>query len=199
MAGNMTDLFDPGQAPTTEPVKLVAGDLVQWRRTDLEAYPGATFALSYVFRPAAGGETTIDVTATVSGTEYRVALTSVVTAAMAPGRWYWSAYLTRLSDSQRVQIDDGETVVEANRAVDPSDTRSHARRSLDAIEAVIEGRASDAVQSYTIGGRQINKMSADDLITWRNYYRAEVAAENDAARRANGQPSKNTIQVRFTG
>jgi hypothetical protein len=116
---------------------------------------------------------------------------------MVSGRWYWSAYLTRTSDSARVQVDDGEFTVEANRAVDPSDTRSHAQRTLDAIEAVIEGRATDAVQSYTIGGRQINKMGADDLIRWRNYYRTEVAAEIDAARRRDGKPARNTITVRF--
>ncbi len=195
----MTDLFDPAQAPTTEPDRFAAGDLVMWRRTDLEAYAGVAFDLKYVFRPATGGETTVEATATVSGTEYRISLGSTVTAAMAAGRWYWSAYLIRVSDSQRVQIDDGETTVEANRALDPSDTRSHAQRTLDAIQAVIEGRATEDVQSYTIGGRQINKMGPDDLIRWKNHYRQEVEAEQNAARRRNGLPSKNTINVRFTG
>jgi hypothetical protein len=87
--------------------------------------------------------------------------------------------------------------VEANRVVDPSDTRSHARKVLDAIEAAIEGRAGDTVQSYTIGGRQINKMSADELIKWRNYYLAQVQTEDDAARLENGLPAQNTIRVRF--
>ncbi len=190
-------LFDASAAEATEPTRFVAGDLVMWRRTDLSDYVGGAYSLTYVIRPSAGGESEITATATVVNGEFRITLSSPTTAPMVPGRWYWSAYLTRTSDSARVQVDDGEFTVEANRAVDPSDTRSHAQRTLDAIEAVIEGRATDAVQSYTIGGRQINKMGADDLIRWRNYYRTEVAAEIDAARRRDGKPARNTITVRF--
>lgn len=193
----MTDLFDPAASPNQEPTTIVAGDLVQWRKEDYSAYAGGGFELRYTFRPAGGGDP-VAVTATVSGTEFRASMSSTVTAAMAPGRWYWSAYLVRISDNSRVQVDDGETIVEANRQVDPSDTRSHARRTLDAIEAAIEGRATDTVQSYTIGGRQINKMDAQELMSWRNYYRNEVLAEEDAERRKNGLASRNTILARFT-
>lgn len=189
-------LFDPANAPATEPDRFVAGDLVMWRRVDLDAYASAAFELRYSIRPAAGG-TDLAVTASVVGAEFHVSLLSAATAVLTPGRYYWSAFLHRVSDGQRVQIDDGEFRIEANRAVDPSDTRSHARRTLDAIEAVIEGRATEDVQSYTIGGRQINKMGADDLISWRNHYRGEVEAEENAARRKNGKPSRNFIQTRF--
>jgi hypothetical protein len=193
------NFFDASAAPETEPTRFVAGDLVMWRRTDLADYTGAGFTLTYTLRPAAGGESEVTATGTVVNGEFRISLSSAVTAPMQPGRWYWSAYLTRTSDNQRVQIDDGEMTVEANRAVDPSDTRSHAQRTLDAIMAVIEGRATEDVQSYTIGGRQINKMGPDDLIRWKNHYRQEVEAERNAARRRNGLPSRNTLTVRFTG
>jgi len=196
----MTDLFDPASAPATEPTGFVAGDLVMWRRVDdlTVQYADGGHSLTYAVRPAAGGATVVNATASVVGGEWRVSLTAAQTETMAPGRWYWSAYITRVSDGARVQIDDGEFLIEANRVVNPSDTRSHARKVLDAIEASIEGRAGDTVQSYTIGGRQINKMSADELIKWRNYYRAEVAAEDDAVRLENGLPAQNTIRVRFT-
>ena len=197
----MTDLFDHASAPATEPSGFVAGDLVMWRRTDdlTRQYAVAGYTLTYAIRPAAGGATVVTATGTVSGGEWRISLAATVTAAMASGRWYWSAYITRTADGARVQVDDGEFLVEANRTVSPEDTRSHAVKVLDAIEASIEGRAGDTVQSYTIGGRQINKMGADELIKWRNYYRAEVQAEIDAARLENGLPAQNTIQVRFTG
>lgn len=194
----MTDLFDPAAAPNTEPTTIIAGDLTQWRKEDYAVYAlGGAHSLVYTFRPAGGGPH-VDVTATVSGSEFRVAMLGSVTDTMPPGRWYWSAYLVRTSDSSRVQVDDGEVIVEANRQTNAADTRSHARRTLDAIEAAIEGRATDTVQSYTIGGRQINKMDAKELMTWRNYYRNEVQAEEDANRRANGLASRNTILARFT-
>lgn len=197
----MTDLFDHAAAPATEPPGFVAGDLVMWRRTDdlTRQYAVAGYTLTYAIRPAAGGATVVTATGSVVAGEWRIAIASTVTAEMAVGRWYWSAYITRIADGARVQIDDGEFTVEANRVVNPADTRSHAVKVLDAIEAAIEGRAGDTVQSYTIGGRQINKMSADELIKWRSYYRAEVQAERDEARLSNGLPAQNTIQVRFTG
>ena len=195
----MIDLFDPAEAPATEPTGFVAGDLVMWRRRDdlTVQYLGGTHTLTYAFRPAAGGSTVVTVEATDADTEWRAQLTAAQTASMAAGRWYWSAYVTRNSDDARVQVDDGAVVVEANRVVDPSDTRSHARKVLDAIEASIEGRAGDTVQSYTIGGRQINKMSADELIKWRNYYLNQVQQEDDESRLENGLPAQNTIRVRF--
>lgn len=193
----MTELFDPAAAPEVEPTTINAGDLTQWRRTDFSVYAGNGFDLIYTFRPAAGSANAVTVTATVVDDEFRVAMTGEITAAMTTGRWYWSAYLVRTSDDARVQVDDGEVTVTANRQVDPSDTRSHARRTLDYIEAAIEGRAGDTVQSYTIGGRQINKMDAGELIKWRNYYTNEVRAEEDAERRKNGLPSRNTILARF--
>lgn len=195
----MTDIFDPANAPSTEPVRFVAGDLVMWRRTDdlTVQYLGGTHTLTYAFRPAAGGSTVITIEADDEGDEWHAQLTAAHTAVMSVGRWYWSAYITRNSDNARVQIDDGQVTVDANRVVDPSDTRSHARKVLDSIEAAIEGRAGDTVQSYTIGGRQINKMSADELIKWRNYYLVQVEQENDAERLKNGLPAQNTIRARF--
>lgn len=196
----MIDIFDPTAAPATEPTQFVAGDLVMWRRADdlTTQYLGGMYRLSYAFRPAAGGAVVVTIEATDAATEWRASLSAAVTATMAVGRWYWSAYLTRISDSARLQVDDGQLVIEANRVVDPSDTRSHARKVLDSIEAAIEGRAGDTVQSYTIGGRQINKMSPDELIKWRSYYLAQIAAEDDAERLANGLPAQNTIRVRFS-
>lgn len=193
----MNDLFDPASAPKTEPVEITAGDLVMWRKDDLASFLTG-FTLAYTFRPASGG-VAVTVPATVVGGEFRVSLASGVTATMQPGLWYWQAYLTRTADNARISLSDGETRVQPNLASVATDTRSHARKMLDAIESVMEGRATTDVASYTIGGRQINKMSAEDLMKWRSYYRSEVQAEVDAQRIESGQKSKNTIQAVFRG
>jgi hypothetical protein len=191
----MTDLFDPASAPTVEPVEITAGDLVMWRITGLASYTTG-HTLSYSFRPAAGGAP-VTAVGVVSGSEFRMSLSSAVTAAMMAGRWYWQSYITRTSDGARIALSDGETMVAPNLASVATDTRSHARKMLDAIEAVMEGRATTDVASYTIGGRQINKMGTDDLMKWRSYYRSEVQTETDAQRINSGLKPKNTIQVRF--
>jgi hypothetical protein len=67
------------------------------------------------------------------------------------------------------------------------DPRSHARKTLDAIEAVVEGRATKDQQAYTIGGRSLQRMPIKDLMYFRGVYRAEVYAEES---RLTGRGSK---------
>jgi hypothetical protein len=47
---------------------------------------------------------------------------------------------------------------------------------LDAIEAVIENRATLDQQEYTIGSRHLKRMTAAELIEFRDKYRGLVAA-----------------------
>jgi hypothetical protein len=183
--------FDPAQSPTEEPTEFVSGDLVMWRRTDLTAYVSG-YALSYSFRPAAGGALQT-VAATVSGTEFRVS----TSPAWAAGIWYWQAHLVRTSDSARIQIGDGQVNVLPALSTTATDTRSHAVKMLSGIELLMEGKATSDVLNYTIGGRQINKMSPEELIKWRSYYRNEVRAEQDEAARQAGKATGNTITARF--
>lgn len=192
----MSDPFDLATAATVEPVKFTSGDLVQWRQTDLESFASAAYSLTYVFRPAGGGDD-ITVTGTVVSTEFHITLASSITATMKAGRWHWQSYLVRVSDSERINLSVGKVDVLPDLTTVADDTRSHASRMLDQIEALIEGRGTTDVESYTIGGRQINKMSAAELTAWRTYYRNEVDAENDDDRRRNGLPSRNTIRARF--
>lgn len=192
----MVDIFDLSDAPTVEPVEFTAGDLVQWRRTDYSDYADGLYTFEYVFRPSDGGDE-VAVVASISGTEFHISMSSSVTATMRAARWHWQAYIIRTSDSARIQVDVGSVYVRPNLVNVADDTRSHARKMLDQIEALIEGKGLSDVESYTIGGRQINKMSAMELTNWRTHYRNEVAAEDDIERRRRGLASRNTIRMRF--
>ena len=61
------------------------------------------------------------------------------------------------------------------------DTRSHARKMLAAIEALLEGRSSSDSESYTIHSRSITKMSVAELVKWRSFYQQQVRSEIAAA------------------
>lgn len=192
----MSDPFDLATAATVEPVKFTSGDLVQWREVSLESFASVAYSLTYVFRPAGGGDD-ITVIGSVVSTEFHITIASSVTATMKAGRWHWQSYLTRVSDNARINLATGTTDILPDLSTVADDTRSHAQRMLNQIEALIEGRGATDVESYTIGGRQINKMSAAELTQWRTYYRNEVDAEDDVERRRNGLPSRNTIRARF--
>ncbi|WHP66894.1 hypothetical protein [Phaeobacter inhibens] len=75
------------------------------------------------------------------------------------------------------------------------DSRDHVRKVLDAIEAVIENRASIDQQSYQINNRSLQRTPLGDLLKLRARYRAELSAKK-AARKGRG--FGRTIKVRMS-
>ncbi len=200
----MTNAFDSANYPTTEPTELVAGDRWMWKRADLGAdYPPASYTLKYSLRrDAAEPVPEIEITATGSGTDYLIEVPSTTTVGQTSGRYRWQAYIIRTSDSQRVKIGSGVVQVRANSDTDQTtDSRSHARRCLDSIEAALEAFAGNTVKSYMIttgtGSRQVTNHDISDLLVLRDRYRAEVANENIAERMAAGLGNPRRIGVRF--
>lgn len=183
--------FDSANYLTIEPTELIVGDRWLWKRTDLGSdYPPASYSLKYSLRLAGATATEIEITANESGSDYLIEVASTTTAGYTAGTYIWQAYITRTSDSERVMIASGVVDVIANRDASTSDPRSHARKVLDAIEAVIEGRASKDQEEYTIKDRSLKRTPLSDLLTLRNKYRAEVDAEERAA---NGQGSRKLL------
>jgi hypothetical protein len=196
----MANLFDRDNYPTQEPDLLVVGDRWTWRRPDLAAtYDPADYALTYEYHEdsGGGGNHKFSITATETTDDYIIEIASATTAAYATGDFHWYAFITRSSDSERIAVDDGYAKIELNFADTNADHRSHAKKVLDAIEAVIENRASQDQMSYSIAGRSLARMSIDDLMTFRNRYRAEYNEELKRWRVKNKQDTGNTIKVRF--
>jgi hypothetical protein len=184
--------------PEGEPAMLVAGDTWVWQRSDLASdFPTATYSLSYSLqREGDVGAPTL-IVATESGNVYKVTVDAATSAGKAAGTWRWTAYMVRTADSARVAIATGILIVKANPAA-AFDARSHAVKVLAAIESLIEGRATSDVNSYSIAGRSLTKLSVDELLTWRSHYRREVRRERDAANAASGKPTGRTQVVRFS-
>ena len=195
----MSNIFDRVNYPTQEPDTLVVGDRWVWRRDDLVSdYPLDEYALEYRFTEDSTGNTNaFTIAATEAESTYFVEIASAVTASLTAGDYQWAAFIIRSSDNQRVVIDQGRTERLPNLQNTTADLRSHAKKVLDAIEAVLENRASQDQMSYSIAGRSLSRMSIDDLMTFRNRYRAEYLREIKLARIKNKQDSGNTIKVRF--
>ena len=195
----MSNIFDRVNYPTQEPDTLVVGDRWVWRRDDLVSdYPLDEYALEYRFTEDSTGNTNaFTIAATEAESTYLIEIASAVTASLTAGDYQWAAFIIRSSDNQRVVIDQGRTEILPNLQNTTADLRSHAKKVLDAIEAVLENRASQDQMSYSIAGRSLSRMSIDDLMTFRNRYRAEYLREIKLARIKNKQDSGNTIKVRF--
>lgn len=179
--------------PTTEPTKLRAGDTARWDRS-LADYPASTWTLTYRLVSDAR---TYTFNATANADTHEITVAMATTAAWLPGIYQWTSTVTDGTSRYTVATGHIEVLYNPGTVSAPMDTRTHAKTVLDAIEAVLEGRATHDVASYTIGGRQLARMPIEDLLTWRGQYRAEVRAEEDKARVALGRPSKRHIGVKF--
>ena len=75
--------------------------------------------------------------------------------------------------------------------------KDHLVKVLAALEALLEGKASSDVSSYSIAGRALTKLSISELLVWRDKYKAELTQLERAERLAAGLGHTGTIQVRF--
>lgn len=167
----------------TEPDKVRAGDTWAWTRQDLADYPSSAWTLKYALKNASSA---INITATADGSGYAVSVSMASTASHPPGKYRWVAWVE--SATERFDVDTGWIeVLPKYDTTTALDDRGHARRTLEAIEAVIEGRATLDQQEYTIGSRSLKRMLIKDLIFYRDYYRGQVFAQENAERAANGK------------
>jgi hypothetical protein len=156
----------------------------------------------------------LSVTATTSAVRVSLAtgsggaLTSTATAvAAAVAAWPAAAALVAATNTG---ASTGAGIVTALAATHLSggtdaatsyDGRSHARRMLAAIEAMMEGRATDGdldVVKTSVGGRATD-FDLPTLVKMRQQYAAAVAMEDDAAAIAAGGRSRRLVQTRFYG
>lgn len=181
--------------PSSEPASVVAGDTLAWKLT-LGDYPASSgWVLSYALR---NDQAAIDITASASGSDHLVSVPASTSKTWRAGSYAWSAFVTKASE--RYTVGNGTIIVAPNLAVGgPVDSRSHARRVLDAIEAVLERRATKDQEEFTIGDRSLKRTPLAELIRLRSVYRGEVRREQQALDIAAGRDSGNRILVRFGG
>jgi hypothetical protein len=135
-----------------------------------------------------------------SGTDHLATITAAESALYSAGAYSVTGYVSK--SGARYTVFRGRITVEADPAQGTSAVgRSHPRKALEAIEAVLEKRASREEMSYSIqfGGtnRQLSLCSPADLIKMRNYYLSEVRKEEQAERIAQGLGTGRRILTRF--
>ena len=196
----MANAFDSDNFKTVEPEVLTIGDRWVWKRTDLGSdYPPSSYALSYDARLQGTGSTAISITASESGDDYLVEVASATTAAYTAGSYSWAAYITRSSDSQRIQIDSGEWVTKTNLAADTSDPRDHDEKMLDYLETTLESLAQKLTTSYSISDRSNTLQSMSEVREQLDDYRGRVRSKTNKARVLSGQRTDMNLQLRFPG
>ena len=173
------------------PEKFTAGTTFSQLVT-LTAYPAPEWGLVLILRGPMG----IDLAGVAEGAQHRLAASAAITAEWHPGVYWWAARASR--GAEVVQVDEGQISIGADIAAisEPHDGRSHPEKVLQAIEAVIEGRATVDQQKYTINNRELWRTPIADLLLLRSRYRDEVRREQQA-RRGGQSLLGRQIKVRF--
>ena len=194
----MANLFDATNAPEGEPTEVVVGDFLQWKRSDLVAdYPTDEYTATYVARVTAGGSDEIQLEMTGHDTYYLATVTSATSADFAVGEYHWQLEIVQDSSGNRIVVDLGDFTAIADLDTNQADPRTHAQITLDKIESLIEGKADNDAQEYSIAGRQLKKYTFKELLELREYYRREVAKEKADRDIKQGRNTHATVKVRF--
>ena len=191
MANLFTDI------PEKEPVTIYKGETIVWNRKDLTDYPVGSYAMSWTARLESNGGTAFSATVTEVDDYYKFTLDNSNTGGYTTGDYFWVLKVTQSSDSEELIIDSGKITVKDNYFGTTGDTRSHAKIMLDKIESILEGRADADVSSYSIQGRSLSKISINELLQWRDYYKAEYQKEIAKFRRDNKEGTGRVIKVQF--
>lgn len=181
--------------PTKEPTQLRAGDTIKWKKT-LGDYPaGASeWSLKYALRGTAG---VIDIEASADGTDHLVSISPTTSTAYASGHYDVLGFVEKGSDRYTVFAGRMEILPDLETEGSSYDGRTHAKKVLDKIEAVLENRATKEILESTIEGVSIKRIPHEDLLMMRskylNWHRQEIAAEKLSA----GMGTGRTILARF--
>ncbi len=169
--------------PTTEPSEITAGDTATWKKSLSDFLASDSWVLTYALVKT---NKLIEIIAAADGDDYLVEELPTVTTDWDPGIYHYQAYVTKATE--RYQVGEGTIeVLEDFATTTGFDGRSHAKKTLDAIEAVLEDKATQDQLSYSIGGRSLSRFSWEELTGARNYYRAEYLKEERKAGRASSK------------
>jgi hypothetical protein len=180
--------------PFGEPLKLTAGDRVQWK-VNLESFPvSEDWTITYHLRANVPGGI-FNIEADDSGSDYEIDIDADETATWPAGKYYWEAYASKSGDRKKVGSGVIEVLPNFSTIETPHDGRTTARMILDSIDAVMKNRATHDQQRYVMQacGRSVDKVPIADLLKFRDYWLTQVLAEESAA---NGGKGKNVF-MRF--
>lgn len=170
------------------PSELTVGDT--WSFTlSIPDYERPTWTATLYLQNESGN---ISVSSSGAGPDHVFSVAAATTAAYTAGKYRWRV---RVSDgTTKVTVDEGWITVNPDPGASGSrDLRTWAQRTLEAIEATLEGRATTDQLSMQIRDRSIARTPVPELVAWRDQLRNEVRAQESAEKKGLGRD----IKVRF--
>lgn len=157
----------------------------------LTAYPASAWVLTLSLR----GPSAITVVGIPDDEKHRLRATATTTGEWIPGD-YW--FVARVADEAGtvVEVESGQITITPDLVAAGAgyDGSTHAQRTLAAIEAVLEKRATLDQERYKINNRELWRTPISELLVLRDRYRAQVKMEAKVKR---GDLFGSAVRVRF--
>lgn len=164
---------------------LYAGDTLDFT-TSVTDYPAPVWTLRYRLAPASGAA--IDLTSAAAGSDHRITANASATASWVVGTYSWTAWVEN-AGGERYTLARGRLDIRPASASLPAgaDARTQAEIALEAIDAVLAGRAThdQAELRLAVNGdwRSVRRMTHEELMRLRRFWQRQVDAERGTVRR----------------
>lgn len=153
----------------------------------------------------------LDIPSTAVNANHQISLTAAQTATLldqsqlpsgTPSVLFYNYLVSgyAVNGAQRVQIFSGRIKVTANlQAADAGfDPRTQERRTLDNINAVLEGRATSTILKSEVEGTRLERIPFADLLNLQAVYQVKVRNQEIELKQSQGQPTGKTLFASFT-
>src|SRR5690606_28946215 len=142
---------------------------------DVPAYPAPEWVLLAYVR----GPKSINLEATASGSAHQFSAPAATTSEWTPGDYWYSLRATNGDEAVEIETGTLRVLPDLMAAGDGYDGRSQAQIALDAINAVLEKRASLDQERYRINNRELYRTPIAELLKLRAHY-VELCRAEDA-------------------
>ena len=171
--------------PTSAPREFTPGETLEWIKS-FDDFPADTWTVTYSFRGAGNG---FDVIGTAAGLDHNFTVPGTTSDNASPGVYYFQAWADDGAGEKHL-VDSGQTQVLPNIAAlavgTNYDGRSQARIILEAIDALMLGKATLDQQKYLIATgvpgftsqREAERIDPEALLALRKYYAGIVRSQN---------------------
>lgn len=177
--------------------RLILGDTLNFA-TSVAGYSAADgWVLNYRLVPRGTTGAAISIACTAEGANFRAQVTAAATAAWTAGTYSWHSYVTKAAESYSVATGSIELIANPRTASSGLDLRTAAETALDAVQAVLQGKATSGTMSYRIGERELRSYSIPELLQLQSQLAADVQRERAAALLAAGRPDPRKVYVRM--
>jgi hypothetical protein len=182
--------------PTFAPRQITPGETLEWTKS-FDDFPADEWTVTYYFRGAGPGFDAVGTPDEADELDHAFTVPSTTSDDTSAGRYNFQAWAVK--DTEKHLVDQGETEVLPSLAAlavgTNYDGRSTEKRILDAIDAIMAGKATLDQQEYMIGAagaqRMLRRIEPTQLLELRKYYAGLVRAQ-----RRQGKPFR-TIRIEF--